>query len=94
MIKREGTVDLRLVPGAPSMDVRSSVQSAGSGPKIRAAALLEAVSCGGDLMHELRHYTAIFIRHIEVLDRALLDSQTGGFYQARGETPHPVWLTA
>lgn len=59
-------VGLRLVPGAPSMN----------------------------LMHVLPHYTSIFIGHIEVLDRALLESQTGGFYQARGETPHPVWLTA
>ena len=164
LIGREGMVGVRLLLGDPSMNVRASVQSAGSGLRMPAASLLEEVSRGGALMHVLLHYTATFIGqlvqtaacnhlgtveqrlcrwlllsldrvssteltmtheaiadalgvkregiteaagklrrqgaihyhrgHIEVLDRALLESKTGGFYQARGETPHPVRLTA
>ncbi len=64
LIGREGMVGVRLLLGASTLNVRASVQIAGSGLMMPAASLLEEVNRGGALMQALLRYTATYIEQI------------------------------
>ncbi len=64
LIGREGLVGVRLLLGESTLNVRASVQSAGSGLRLPAQSLLEEVGRGGALMHVLLQYTASYIGQI------------------------------
>lgn len=64
LIGREGMVGVRLLLGDSTLNVRASVQSAGSGLKLPAECLLAEVGRGGALMHVLLQYTASYIGQI------------------------------
>lgn len=64
MIGREGMVGVRLLLGDSTLNVRASVQTAGSGLKLPAECLLEEVGRGGALMQVLLHYTSTYIGQI------------------------------
>lgn len=157
LVGREGMVGVRLLLGSATLNVRASVQSAGSGLLLPAQCLLDEVARGGALVQLLLRYTATYIGqivqtaacnrhgsveqrlcrwlllsldrapgaeltmthegiadalgvkregiteaacrlrragairyrrgHIEVLDRAMLESRTGEFYQRSGGEP-------
>lgn len=64
MIGREGMVGVRLLLGTSTLNVRASVQGAGTGLSLPAACLLEEVGRGGALMQVLLQYTASYIGQI------------------------------
>ena len=61
LIGREGMVGVRLLLGESSLNVRASVQIAGSGLRLPAACLLAEAGRGGALMQILLQYTASYI---------------------------------
>ncbi len=64
LVGREGMVGVRLLLGAETLNVRASVQSAGSGLRLSAQCLHEEVGLGGAMMQVLLHYTASYIGQI------------------------------
>ncbi len=64
LIGREGMVGVRLLLGDTTLNVRASVQSAGSGLRLPAECLLDEVGRGGALMQTLLHYTSAYIGQI------------------------------
>ncbi len=64
LVGAEGMVGVRLLMGATSLNVRASVQSAGSGFKLSANRLLDEMAGDYVLTQILLHYTASFIEQI------------------------------
>lgn len=64
LIGAEGVIGVRLLLGATHLNVRASVQCAGSGFKLSAKALLEEMGRGGALTQVMLHYAASFIEQI------------------------------
>jgi CRP-like cAMP-binding protein len=64
LIGREGMVGVRLLLGDTALNVRASVQGAGSGLRLPADCLLDEVGRGGALMQVLLHYTSTYIGQI------------------------------
>ncbi|MEO8122516.1 MAG: Crp/Fnr family transcriptional regulator [Burkholderiales bacterium] len=64
LIGSEGVVGVRLLMGAASLNVRASVQSAGSGFKLSAKCLSEQMQCSPALTRVILTYTASFIGQI------------------------------
>ncbi len=64
LIGAEGMIGVRLLLGAESLNVRASVQSAGSGFKLSVKSLLAEMGRGDALMQVMLHYTASFIEQI------------------------------